>query len=145
MEPIQEPTVALILEVPDEFFKDEDHRCIAAAYYVCNLLEKHLIENDHTIPEHWSGGGEEDWGVMFRSQHRDETFNFNIALWPDMSPNDMNQVYICYYLRTSFWKSLFGKQSMIDPSHAIHEVMTKFCQDFKHFRQLTQSQFDKEI
>ena len=140
-----EPTVAVVVGVPEELFSDKDEICLNASRFVCARLEQHLIMHGHTIDEWIRGGCDEDWGVYFESKLNSETFDFSISFFPNPVPDDpSSSIIVQYQLKVPFMRRLFGRVSSLEPDHPIHQTMREFAQTFVSSRTLTKTEFDAE-
>ncbi|KAA0142988.1 hypothetical protein V6x_16820 [Gimesia chilikensis] len=139
-----DPYVAVVVRIPEDYFSDEDEICLEAATYVCTLLEEHLIQDGHTVPEWYQGGCSEDWGVYFETILSDEKIEYGIMFFPEEKGAEQRSIMVRYLPWQGFWKSLFFKQPDLAAAHPLHESMERFGKQFESYRMLTQSQLDQE-
>jgi hypothetical protein len=137
--------IAVVVKVPDEYFHDDDDICLAAGNFVCGRLESHLIARGHTIPKWILGGCEEDWGVYFESQYKEEIFEYHITFFPSL-PNEIQcQLAIQYHLKFPLLKRIFKIPGQLTNEHHLHKTMQELGKTFSQSRMLRKSQFDREI
>ena len=141
---MSEPFVAVIVRVPEEYFSDDDDICLTAGNYVCSRLESHLIANKHSIPDWIRGGCEEDWGVYFKSQWNDQSFDYAICFAPADSGEEQYWMMIQYHLIPRLFAKWRKLQTSLGADHALHRTMQVFAETFDASRMLTQKQFDSE-
>lgn len=139
-----EPFVAVVVNVPAEYFSDDDELCLAAGRFVCARLRKFLVEKGHLIAEWLGDGCDEDWGVYFASENGGDTFEYQICFFPTPSGTAQTQMMIQYSPKTSFVRRLFTKALRLAADHKIHETMREFGETFDSSRMLTQSGLDTE-
>ena len=139
-----ESCVAVVVSVPEEHFPEEDDVCLTAGKFVCAILESHLMQHGHSIPQWIQGGCNEDWGVYFESQLKETGYQFQICFFPGPQNTPQVQMLIQYHLRLSFLKRLFRKSAELSPYDPMHETMKLFGCRFSTSRILTKSQLENE-
>ena len=139
-----ESFVAVVVTVPEEHFPDEDDICLTAGNFVCAILESHLSQRGHSIPDWIRGGCDEDWGVYFQSKLNETTFEYYICFLPGPQNTTQNQMLIQYHVRLPFLKRLFGKPVDLLPDDPMHSTMESFGDLFTASLMLTHTQFENE-
>ena len=141
----KEPPSVLMLSVPEDWFEDHDDYAVKVSSRICGLLEQHLIEQDHSIPEWVQGGCNEDSYVYYQSMKNEELYVYTIAYFPNGDEQSRPQMYISYGFKNSFLKALLGRKKQLDSDHSLHAVMSKFGETFLASRVLTHAQFNEEL
>ena len=136
--------VAVVVTVPEEYFKDEDDICLAAGNFVCGQLESHLVQHGHAIPNWIQGGCDEDWGVYFESILDETAFRYHTCFFPSPLDIPQYQLIIQYHVRLPFIKRLFRRNVQLLADDPMHETMRTFGDKFRPSRMLTVSQFESE-
>ena len=135
---------AIVVAVPDEYFSDNDELCYRAGKFICCRLQSHLENDGHTINDWVKDGCEEDWGFYLESECRAETFGYAISFWPAPQGCTQNLMVIQYFLKQSFFKSLFQRPQPLSHSHHLHSTISSFSSRFTSSRMLTESEFQAE-
>jgi hypothetical protein len=139
-----DPFMAVVVDVPEEYFPDGDDVCLTAGKFVCSRLEPHLVRAGHVGADWLQGGCEEDWGVYFESQLGTETFDYAIIFFPSDDSKLQTRMAVQYHRKLRGLKSWFGKPEPPPADHPIHRTMREFGALFESSRMLTQSEFAAE-
>lgn len=140
----ENPYVAVVVTVPEEYFSDEDDICLAAARFVCAQLEDQLIEDGHDVPDWIQGGCDEDWGVCYETLLAEDRFDYAIMFFPEAKGVEQRSMMVQYQRKYGFWKSLFHKPPVLAAEHPLHASMERFGKRFDSHRMLTKAELDRE-
>lgn len=140
---MDDPFVAIVVTVPDEYFSDDDDISLKASNFVCHQLESHLVQRGHIIPDWLKGGCDEDWGVYFESLWNETRYQYEIGFWGGPEGDPQQQMIIQYDVLIPFLKRIFRKPVHLSFDDGMHETMRAFGKLFSDSRMLTRDQFEK--
>ncbi len=137
-----DPSVAVVVRVPEDYFSDDDDICIEACMHVCGLLEEQLMASGFEIPDWIRGGCAEDWGVYYECRDSAVRYVFSIGFFPCANAEPQDRIFVQYHLKEPRVLGLLSRNKTVPLDDKMQQALIEFSRSFPDSEFFSEPQFE---